>query len=226
MASYKEGNEKLNNTGSGLTGLDLSTLQEYVVNNICKYYYVLDPVLRDRPNVRPVYTNDNEDDDSDGSDLSNHDAIVRDCINLSSDEESLLSLTNADKINKNRYSNLEMSEMGNDNEYDTISTMSPSSQSKSNNHSSPVARQNNIHINTDDICTQITASPKKSSPKRKKSTSTESSITPMEAKQLQRSLLNKKKNLLQVRRQSQCLGSFRRKMMKIETTSSSQGTIE
>ena len=69
MALYKEGNECINNTGSGLHGIELSTLQEWVVNNICKYYYELDPVLRDRPNVRPCYTN--EDVNQDSSDDSN-----------------------------------------------------------------------------------------------------------------------------------------------------------
>ena len=59
MSSYKEANERLNRTGNGITDpLKYSTFQEYIVNNVCKYYYVLDPVLKDRPNVSPWATNE------------------------------------------------------------------------------------------------------------------------------------------------------------------------
>ena len=57
MASYKEANERLMNTGSGLNGLAYTTFQELIVNIVCKYYYQLDPVLKNRPNVYAWHTN-------------------------------------------------------------------------------------------------------------------------------------------------------------------------
>lgn len=60
MASYKETYEKLNNTGNGLTGLEHTTFKEYIIRDVCKYYYKLDPVLKNRPNVYPHYTNEDE----------------------------------------------------------------------------------------------------------------------------------------------------------------------
>ena len=58
MASYKEGNERLSQTGGGMDGIELSTYQQWVTKNVCKYYFELDSVLRDRPNVTPWYTNE------------------------------------------------------------------------------------------------------------------------------------------------------------------------
>ena len=61
MASYKEAHERINNTGNGVHGFEKdNTFQEYIIRNVCKYYFELDPVLRDRPNVYPHYTNEDE----------------------------------------------------------------------------------------------------------------------------------------------------------------------
>ena len=61
MVSYKEASERMNMTGNGLEGLEHSNFQEWVVNNICRYYFILDLVLKDRPKVTPWYTNEEED---------------------------------------------------------------------------------------------------------------------------------------------------------------------
>ena len=58
MASYKEGNERLSQTGGGMDGPELITYQEWVTKNVCKYYFELDDVLKNRPNVRPWFTNE------------------------------------------------------------------------------------------------------------------------------------------------------------------------
>ena len=58
MASYKEGNERLSQTGGGMDDIELSTYQQWVTKNVCKYYFELDSVLRERPNVRPWATNE------------------------------------------------------------------------------------------------------------------------------------------------------------------------
>jgi hypothetical protein len=58
MASYKQANEHLSQTGAGMDDAALSTYQEWITKNVCKYYFELDTVLKDRPNVRPWYTNE------------------------------------------------------------------------------------------------------------------------------------------------------------------------
>ena len=68
MASYKEAAERMAQTGNGLQGLEYTSFQEYIVKNICRYYFELDPILKDRPNVTPWATNeDTSDDDSKGT---------------------------------------------------------------------------------------------------------------------------------------------------------------
>ena len=76
MASYKEASERMNMTGNGLEGLEHINFQDYIVKNICRYYFMLDPVLKDRPNVTPWFTN--EEDTPEKS---------RDSIFLSSDDD-------------------------------------------------------------------------------------------------------------------------------------------
>jgi hypothetical protein len=44
-------------TGRGTTGIEHANFQNYVVTNICRYYFELLPVLKDRPNMKPWYTN-------------------------------------------------------------------------------------------------------------------------------------------------------------------------
>ena len=83
MASYKEASERMNMTGNGLEGLEHINFQDYIVKNICRYYFMLDPVLKNRPNVTPWFTNEedttpknsdniflssDDDDDSNGGD--------------------------------------------------------------------------------------------------------------------------------------------------------------
>jgi hypothetical protein len=58
MASYKTASDGMNTSGMGLTGTDKSTYQEHIVDNVCKYYFDLLPVLGDRPNIYPHYTNE------------------------------------------------------------------------------------------------------------------------------------------------------------------------
>ena len=53
MASYKEANERMNRTGNGLEGLQYTSFQEYIVKNVCRYYFEFDPILKDQPNVAP-----------------------------------------------------------------------------------------------------------------------------------------------------------------------------
>jgi len=66
-SKYKDAADWLNNTGSGVT--DENNLREALVKR-CQYYYELQPIMEERPNVRPLYTNqmDVEEDDGDSID--------------------------------------------------------------------------------------------------------------------------------------------------------------
>ena len=72
-------------SGTGLDGFKHTSFQEYIVREVCRYYFELDPVLRDRPNVRAWFTNEDETkySNNSGSDMQHHITL------LSSDEESM-----------------------------------------------------------------------------------------------------------------------------------------
>jgi hypothetical protein len=44
-------------TGRGTKGVEHANFQNYVVTNVCRYYFELLPVLKDRPNMKPWYIN-------------------------------------------------------------------------------------------------------------------------------------------------------------------------
>jgi hypothetical protein len=89
MASYKTAADQLRETGAGLHGTEYVNFQDYIVKHVCRYYYELEPVLGDRPNVTPWYTNEDSDEDeskSDKNDNGNNESNF-------DDEESLISST-------------------------------------------------------------------------------------------------------------------------------------
>ena len=88
MASYKEGHERLSQTGGGMDGIELTTFQEWVTTNICKYYFELDAVLKDRPNVKPWYTNEDVS-VTENNDVEEEDSEGNMSISSTNDHESL-----------------------------------------------------------------------------------------------------------------------------------------
>ena len=50
----------MNRSGNGLGGFGFTSFQEYIVRNVCKYYFALDPILKDRSNIRAWFTNEDE----------------------------------------------------------------------------------------------------------------------------------------------------------------------
>jgi hypothetical protein len=51
------------NTGAGLEGTEFEKFQDYIHAKVCKWYSTLDPILKNRPNIYPVWTNQDESDD-------------------------------------------------------------------------------------------------------------------------------------------------------------------
>ena len=136
MASYKEAHEKMNNTGNGLGkhSLEFTTFQEFIVKNVCKYYFQLDPVLRDRPNVYPWFTNEGV---RQNGPSNNNMTTAQATLSISSDDDSVESsmVPNDDPIP----SNLTLFEIDMENEEDIdepiVSNLStPNTSSSSNNN--------------------------------------------------------------------------------------------
>jgi hypothetical protein len=59
---YKEAKERIANTGAGLEGTEFKKFQDYIHAKVCKWYSTLDPILKNRPNIYPVWTNQDESD--------------------------------------------------------------------------------------------------------------------------------------------------------------------
>jgi hypothetical protein len=100
LQSYKTAKDYITNTGSGLTGISFSNYQDKVVSKYCRYYFILDPVLGQRPNVKPWFTNEdgdknnNENDQSDydeESDGTNNEIL---CIDIDKEIEELTDMGN------------------------------------------------------------------------------------------------------------------------------------
>jgi hypothetical protein len=200
MGQYKEANERMNNTGDGLEGIEFVNFQDYIVNNICKYYFLLDPVLKERPNVRPWFTNE---------DMSN-DIEFDTAIELSSsDDESMASkenyfnTCNEDDSIALRIMQEDTRAKGSDDEYispdSNITNPSPSSNhnfstptnvsgySSRSTFDSPTGSARNV------VASIIQPTPRMSTGIDK---SSKTKMSPMQAKNYQKELLKKKKKTI------------------------------
>jgi hypothetical protein len=93
MKMYKKAQDRFNTSGNGLEGIEYSDFHTRVLNETCRFYDDLHPILGDRPNVTPWITNEdpdfdkvddnscsNESEDSDSSD-------VDECLNTSNQNQ-------------------------------------------------------------------------------------------------------------------------------------------
>ena len=194
MSQYKEANERMNYTGDGLEGIEFENFQDYIVNSICKYYFVLDPVLKDRPNVRPWITNEDN-----GRVIGEPEEILS---VSSSDDESMQSngLTSDEKtkLNDQMLDDIIINHTT-DNEYKTHHSNLSFSTVSSNNHTSTPSTTSDSS-NTSEIETVSTTqrsidtnmTPTRSKKKDKKNIVI-TKISPMQAKNYQNKLKNRKK---------------------------------
>jgi hypothetical protein len=58
LDSYYKASDRMRDTGAGLDGSQYTTFHEMIKNTVCKYYDELQPVLGDRPNVNTWFTNE------------------------------------------------------------------------------------------------------------------------------------------------------------------------
>ena len=204
MASYKEGSERLSQTGGGMDGIELSTYQEWVTKNVCKYYFELDSVLRDRPNVRPWFTNEETSQDNDKHVDNNTISIIdNDTLDNDSDESSQPDADNYPShiMEDNRDDTVSMSsfEIGNDcertsnsiNDADTLTHTRPITLTNSSDTQNRLIGAGRETSSDDHTSSSPSISAKEK--KRKQPPKSNRKLTPMEAKGIQRNLLKKKK---------------------------------
>lgn len=105
----------MNATGIGLKGLKHASFQEYIVKDICKHYFELDPILKDRPNVTPWSTNGGSDDSIQNNkteEIHDFSKVKRTTsVFLSSDDESSYKSTNVNMSEVDRDSDIKIIEL-------------------------------------------------------------------------------------------------------------------
>ena len=200
MASYKQANERMGQTGGGMDGPELITYQEWVTKNVCKYYFELDEVLKDRPNVSPWFTNEpvldsvtiysDEDDNNTSLEMSIKDNTIESVFEDTNDidknndiEESddfpleydCMSSVNSNNIDKSNPNPIVLSNSSEDFNSFTIDTGEATSSSSDDYSSRPLLL---------------------SAKKRKVRTPPKNTkMSPIEAKGIQRKLVKKKKSI-------------------------------
>jgi hypothetical protein len=188
-------------TGAGLHGIDHSNYQSWVVDKVCKYYNELMPVLGSRPNVSPIFTNEdevesknktnhqssndcyNDDDDDDDESLFNN---LNQHINNKDSTKSVIEIDDDECINTTRRSS------GGVGLQDYVSISSPSKNTNSN-FSSLSQTQTCSSTSFRSPVTEITVPTKASPPKKQKTAYNDKPLTPIEAKRIQHNLLRKHK---------------------------------
>ena len=211
MQSYKEASERIAQSGNGLNGFKHTTFQEYIVRDVCKYYFELDPVLRDRPNVTAWYTNE---EDSDSSDVSTtcretppktvYLSSEEDSINTSLEEPRQDNNTFDTTIESNNFSRSNCDDFD-ENGYDSTSSIYSSHSSSTNHNSSSnistlsesnkKSKIGTVRKHKRNVSVSISSS---ISPQKKKKSHTKQKFTPSQAKKIQNNFkTNKKRTIVQ-----------------------------
>ena len=221
MSSYKEANERLNQTGGGFDGIELTTFHEWIVKNVCKYYFELDSVLKDRPNVKPWFTNEDDFiDEGEDEEKDNRNNMSIDSVN---DDDSLESLGeefntfNSEIEVEDRVDTtvIDPDTSGND-EYEketreSSSTLLSTNRDRRNlsllsDDSESISMDTATNMSTSDECDTPTSSSSKK--KRKGSLLGRRKLTPIEAKSLQKSYIKKKNKSIANRKGSDIISKF------------------
>jgi hypothetical protein len=95
--SFNIAHQQMIGTGAGTVGLEHDKFQDYIVDDVCRYYFELLPLMKDRPNVMPWFTNHGtEKDESTSEELS------------SDEEESIVELEDNSSSNNTKEDDVEI----------------------------------------------------------------------------------------------------------------------
>jgi hypothetical protein len=61
MEQYKAADKRFKKTGAGLNDNEFPSFHAMIIKNVCPWYEELHPILKDRPNVYPCFTNESGD---------------------------------------------------------------------------------------------------------------------------------------------------------------------
>ena len=211
LQSYKIASERMNRSGEGLDGFKNTSLQEYIVREVCKYYFVLDPVLRDRPNVKAWFTNEEETSYSSG--VIQNKKVKEQTELLSSDDESNNStkvptpkdqsttiIEDSDNIDSPIESDIEFNtdsnydksfkdKSGSEDEYDTFSTISRQTQSTTHQSSN----SSNSSDDNNSLLSRTPIGQKEKKTNKKRHRYNKKRLTPSQAKIMHKNLKHKNK---------------------------------
>jgi hypothetical protein len=192
MASYKNASDEMNTSGMGLTETDKSTYQEHIVNDVCKYYFDLLPVLGDRPNIYPHYTNESV----------RKDNIVETFDNQSDDDnESLFDeygnrITTSSKVNELidlRDDNIDFDSDSNDSVFSRSRSTKKKNNKKTNTPRSSSMTTRQSHNTSSTSSSSILNTSDGSPPKKTKTSHDNQHLSPIDARRIQHNLLKKHK---------------------------------
>jgi hypothetical protein len=219
MDQYKLADKRFKKTGAGLKDSEFPSFHAQVINNVCPWYEELHPILKDRPNVYPCFTNESGDEmygESVSSETESDESIDSSDDNLScrisrnnksvTIEESSQECTSSTKQNKSssnesstshtNHNNIEMFDLCDsfDNEKNKTINDNISNDKDSNNTINLTTEfdtvdDDGLNNKLSEHCNKIKSGMKKNKERVKK----KAKLTPSKAKELQQSLLRKKK---------------------------------
>ena len=195
MAQYKDGNEKISQSGGGLEGFDRSNFHKYITRDVCKYYFILDSVLKDRPNVKAWFTNEDEWNDEDSDEDSNDEEMNHMAEEFNLDDDSSMESSNQLVVQEYE-SNLNLNT-------NMISTNIP------NSHVSLLSDDNNSSSSTmrtsDDLSSLAGSLSKR---KRRNMTVNKTKRPPLEAKIRQKKMTKKRNKTISKKKASISSSTF------------------
>jgi hypothetical protein len=190
MASYKEATDRMNQTGAGLEGLDLTNFQEYIVNQVCKYYFELDCVMRDRPNVQPWFTNEHR---------------LVEVIDDSDDDDSIESVGSMLGDDEDTPTDTDVTDSDNDRRRGSNALLFANNMNSTNTSPSFINAHSSGHESTDPSNTSDDNNTRRGLARKRtksgtNSTTTAKKISPMEAKKTQKAMVKNKKKSIAVKK--------------------------
>jgi hypothetical protein len=189
-------------TGAGTVGAEHLKFQDYIIDNVCRYYFELLPIMKDRPNVLPWFTNHGQEKSDSSSDES--DDEEESVFNSDVDSEPEIIITKVNKTKKkskdNTYKKSFASTLENFNSIETVDDlMSLSSQSQKqtskNDTTTRVSKDSTSRNSSKDKTKRNSSS---SSKDRRKYPS--DSISPVQAKELKKNMFKERNNQINVKK--------------------------
>jgi hypothetical protein len=181
MDQYREALRQTETSGMGLDETDATTFKEHITKDVCKYFYVLEPVLKDRPNMKPAWTNHMQEtqkncddsielDDDESLATNTSDSNESDCVVMKSVKPSNMVYASKSRVSCNiQNSNYESSNTS------SLSTERNSS-SNATNVGNKSSKRRTVRNEEDTSCSAVSTS-----------------ISPVGAKTIQRNLYKDKK---------------------------------